>query len=134
MRRAANISAAVLALVATTAAVGSTPQPHLSTVTVKSGHLMLGFTAGDLTPAEVQVASSAAKAPSGAFPTSHVKLQERMGVLTQAGVIKWRTHAALPTGVYFVHVAAALAGGVTSCVHATNCVLRWSNIVKVDVP
>jgi len=95
---------------------------------------MLDFTAGELMPVEVQVASSSAKAPTGAFPSSHVKLQERMDVLSQAGVIRWRTHAALPSGIYFVHVAAALAGGVTSCVHATNCVLRWSNIVEVDVP
>jgi hypothetical protein len=140
MRRAAIICAAGLAIAVSSAAVGSTRavgsnrEPHLATVAQASGHLMLGFTVGDLTPVEVQVASSTSTLASGAFPSSHVKLQERMKDLPQTGVLHWRTRTALPTGNYYVHVEAALTGGVTSCPRGINCLLRWSNIVRVQVP
>jgi hypothetical protein len=134
MRRAAMICAAGFAFTASPVAVGTNSQPHLGTVTPQSGHLLLSLTVGDLTPRDVQIASSASKLPSGAFLSSRVMLRERMGISSQPGVIHWRTRAPLPAGTYYVHVSALLSGGVTSCVHATNCLLRWSNVVSVRVP
>jgi hypothetical protein len=61
-------------------------------------------------------------------------MQERLTMASEPGVVHWRTRGALPAGTYYVHVAAVLTGGVTSCVHASNCLVRWSNVVKVQVP
>jgi hypothetical protein len=133
MRRVATICAAGLVLAASPAAAASS-QPRLVTVAPGSGHLMLSFTVGDLTPLDVQATSTGGMPASRAFPRALVKLQERMRPPSQSGVVRWRTAATLPAGIYFVHVSAALSGGVTSCVHATNCLVRWSNVVRVQVP
>jgi hypothetical protein len=134
MRRAAMVCAAGLAFAASPVAIGSTSQPRLLVVTPESGLLMLSFTVGGRVPLDVQVASAPTTLASGAFAGSRVRLRERIGVAARTGVIHWRTRTALPAGTYYVHVSAAQTDGLTSCLHASNCVLRWSNVVRVKVP
>jgi hypothetical protein len=134
MHRVAGFLAASVVLMASSQGAGAVTQPHLQSVVPHHGYLSLSFTVGDLVPVQVQVGSSAETIVSGSFAGTRIKLRERMSLAGAAPVLRWRTQTALPRGVYYVHVAAAETGGVTSCSpRISSCALRWSNVVRVTV-
>lgn len=135
MRLAAGICAVSLMVAASSVAVANTLQPHLRAVSSQGGFLKLTYTVGDLTPVDVQVASSPKTLPSGAFLRDRVELRERLAASAQSELIRWRTRRGLAPGTYYVHVSALQSDGVTSCQPpGRNCLLRWSNVIRVTVP
>jgi hypothetical protein len=109
----------------------------LRSVKDADGHLVVTFTLGqDLVPGRVVVATSRAGL-SRPVPGSSVKLREAMHTTPDpaTGVARWRTRGSIPAGTYYVEVSGVLSVGVTDCrPRRPDCLMRWSNALRVVIP
>jgi hypothetical protein len=123
-----------VALVSTSAALGR--QPTLETAGASKGHIVVVFSPGELVPGEVAVATQATRTVDGSFRRSNLRLIERITTTAAApsGTVRFRTHGALPRGVYYVAVSGFMQEPPASCIPITShCTERWSNVRRVVV-
>ena len=139
MRRLVVVTGFALALALVLATAGSTAAgaPVLRSVSASHGHLIVTFKLGpDLVPGRVLAATSRAGL-SRPTPGPGVKLREAMQASPDpaTGVARWRTHKTLPAGTYYVEISGIQAVGITDCLpQRPNCLMRWSNSLRVVVP
>jgi hypothetical protein len=137
MVRSLAAAIVVAALVWPAAALGGEPEPALRSVVQSSGHIVVVFSLGDLVaPGEIEVATRPDRDVTNSFPTTNVRLRERITTTSDsnAGVVRWRTRGALVPGVYYV-VVSGIADSATSCIpHYTRCAEHWSTSFRVRVP
>src|SRR5213592_4388239 len=116
--------------------VAAASAPTLLTASSSDGHIVVTFSAGDLVPGQIAVATRPAHTAGGAFVQANVKLHERIVAETDAatGNVRFRTHAALPKGTYYVAVSGFLQDPPVSCTPIrSRCAERWSNVLRVAV-
>ena len=118
------------------AAPAAAVEPTLRTVAPSQHHVVVTFAPGELTPAEIEVATARSRSASGAFMPSRVRLRERMTAdLNANGIARYRTVKTLPAGTYFVAVSGIIQDPPADCLHIrSHCAERWSNVLRVVVP
>jgi hypothetical protein len=135
VRRAAVVSAGLLAFVVAATTSASANVPDLLSAAASKGHVVAVFdlgAAGDLAPVQIAVASAPAAEPSGAFVPANVRLAERIGGgVAVPGGDRVRTRHALPPGRYWVKVSARPLG--IDCLPLKPCREDWSNAQPVVV-
>jgi hypothetical protein len=129
------IAGVVVAVSLVSVSAAASGGPVLRRAAPLSGHVVVTFWTSDLVPGRIQVATSPATGPTGAFQPGSVRLRESIRAQAgDAGVVRWKTRAALPKGTYYVEVSGFLTGGVTTCLPLRgNCLERWSNIRRLVV-
>src|SRR4051794_37248346 len=138
MRRLVVLIGVAFALVSALASDGgaAADSPVIRSVGVSSGHLVVSFTLPrDLLPGRIVVATSRSGL-SHLRPSPSVKLREAIHASPDpaTGVIRWRTHQALPPGTYFVEVSGIQTVGITDCMpRRADCASHWSNPRRVVV-
>jgi hypothetical protein len=106
---------------------GASPLPNLRSVGVSYGHVVAVFTAGELAPLHIAVASSPRTEPNGAFFPSSLSFREIIGNPRPAGAgVTVRTKHTLPPGRYWVEVSARPVD--VDCLPLKPCFERWSNV------
>jgi hypothetical protein len=105
----------------------------LRAVAQSQRHVIVTFAPGELTPAEVEVATARSRSASGAFMPSRVRLRER---ITQhpnaAGLVRYRTIKPLAPGTYFVAVSGIVQDPPADCLPIKSaCTARWSNVLRL---
>jgi hypothetical protein len=139
MRRLVVVTGCALALALVLATAGSSAAgaPVLRSVSASHGHLIVTFKLGpDLVPGRV-VAGTNRATLSRLAPGPSVKLREAMQTspALATGVARWRTHKTLPAGTYYVEISGIQADGITDCMpHRPDCLMRWSNSLRIVVP
>src|SRR5881409_2467134 len=90
--------------------VAAASGPTLLRASSSDGHIFVTFSAGDLVPGQIVVATKPAQAAGGELVRENVKLHERIVAEPDAatGNVPFRTHGALPKGTYYVAVSGFL--------------------------
>ena len=134
MRRHLSIGA-LAALAATLFVSASSAQtaPQLLSARSAHGHLVVVARFGDLTPADIRVATRPTTTPRGALLPANVRLDVRLSGTAQSKV-RWRSQGRLSPGPYWVEVSGLESGGVTDCPpKLRDCLTHWSKVVRVVV-
>jgi hypothetical protein len=115
------------------AAPAAAGDPMLRAVALSQRHVIVTFAPGELTPAEVEVATARSRSASGAFMPSRVRLRERIRQHPNAaGLVRYRTVKALAPGTYFVAVSVIVQDPPADCLRIKSaCAERWSNVLRV---
>ena len=108
----------------------------LRSVSSDKGHLLATFAlAPNLAPGMIVVATSPAGL-SHLLPSAGVKLRETMHASPDptTHIVRWRTHASLHPGTYYVEVSAIQIVGVVDCMpRRGDCATHWSNARRVVI-
>lgn len=128
----------VIALAAALAwvSLATAQEPTLRTARTSGRHVVVTFAPGDLIPAEVEVATRAARTASGGFVAANTKLRERITAQPDpvTGIIRYRTRGTVAPGTYYVAVSGIVQDPPASCGKVgSRCAERWSNAVRVTV-
>jgi hypothetical protein len=119
------------------AASASAGGPTLRTAGTATGHVVVTFSPGELTPGEIAVATHTTRGPDGGFLRANVRLRERVTAKADpaTGIVRFRTHGTLPPGTYYVAVSGFLQEPPPSCFPiSSRCTERWSNVRGVIAP
>jgi hypothetical protein len=110
--------------------------PALRTVSSSSRHVVVAFSPGELTPAEIEVATTRARTAGGGFVASRLRLRERITarVNPTVGLVRYRTVGTVAPGAYFVAVSGFMQDPPADCVPIrARCAERWSNALPLVV-
>jgi len=122
------------AAVVVSAASASGGEPTLRTAGTSSGHVVVTFSPGELTPGEIAVATQATRNVNGGFVRENVRLLERVTAKVDptTGVVRFRTRGRVAPGTYYVVVSGFLQEPPPSCFPiSSRCTERWSNVRRV---
>jgi hypothetical protein len=112
---------------------GAASLPYLRTVSVHQGHVVAVFSAGELAPLRLAVATSPRVGIGGAFPRTNVRFTEIVGTARPAGSASlFRTRHTLTPGRYWVELSARPTD--VDCLPLKPCLERWSNVRLLVVP
>jgi hypothetical protein len=118
------------------AAPAAAGDPALRTVSSSDRHVVVAFAPGELTPAEIEVATTRARTAGGGFVSSRLRLRERITarVSPTVAVIRYRSVGTVAPGAYFVAVSGFMQDPPADCFPIrSRCAERWSNALPIVI-